>query len=292
MEYVVLIDSVSVQSGKWPSPHDFPCKAGKSNYTFPEWLSEVRNESVHFDKKPKPSHRSSVRRYLMEVLNKLVGVFQWKQSSQRSYQGQPKSFPLDIYKALFKGKGVGTVMVNGKVFKDWKILKTPVNDDWAVKSFIKLKMEGEKSLDSTFVGDIGRADYIINGEIIPRFRDERGNIDKLAMISEFEKKIPNDLQRQLVSVYANQALFSDLVIATYNSEFAAKMGTVTFNINQLPDGNIKLIADSQQDFINIDQFIGKPYHGKVRYSQLLRAEVTIPVPDKGAPTLHYCYSKT
>ncbi|WP_406706664.1 hypothetical protein [Sodalis sp.] len=290
----MLIDSVNVQSGKWPSPHELSYNSGKSYRTFPEWLSEVKNESVHFDKKPKPSDRSSVKRYLMEVLKKLVGVFQWKQSSQISCQGQQKNRLLDIYSALFSRKAVATVIVNGKEFKNWKILKTPANDDWAAKSFIKLKKEkGSKILDSTFVGDIGRAEYIVNGENIPRVRDAEGNIDKLAIISEFEKRIPNDLQRQLISLYANQALFADVAIAAHNAEYAAiPGGKVTFNINQLSDGTVKLIADCQQDFRSLDELNGNPCPGKYRYSQLLRAAVIIPVPDKGTPTVYYCYSKT
>lgn len=196
-------------------------------------------------------------------------------------------------KALSSGKAVATVIVNGKIFKNWKILKTPVNDDWAVKKFIKLNMQTPKSLDSAFIKDLGRAEYIVNGNIIPRVMDARGNIDKLAMVSEFERRISNELQRQLVSVYANQEIFADVVMATHNAEYAAiNSGTVTYNINKLSDGTIKLIAESQQDFRSLDELLGKLHTGKKEYSQLLRAEVTIPVPDKGAPTVHYCYSKT
>lgn len=95
----MLIDSVNVQSGKWPSPHELPCNAGRSYHTFPEWIYEVKNEPVHFDSKPNPSCWSSAKRTLMAVLRKLVRVFQAaprKQASQVPCQGQTTNRSLDI----------------------------------------------------------------------------------------------------------------------------------------------------------------------------------------------------
>ncbi|MGL9725177.1 hypothetical protein [Sodalis sp. (in: enterobacteria)] len=90
------VDSFSVQSGKWPSPHELPSSLGLPYRTFAEWVYQVKNKPVDFDSKPKPPCESSAKRTLMEVLRKLVGVFQRKQSSQVSSQGKKANSQLDI----------------------------------------------------------------------------------------------------------------------------------------------------------------------------------------------------
>lgn len=98
------VDSFSIQSGKWPSPHELPSSFGLPHRTFAEWVYQVKNEPVDFDSKPKPPCESSAKRTLMAVLRKLVGVFQRKQSSQISSQGQPTSRLLDIGSTGLIGK--------------------------------------------------------------------------------------------------------------------------------------------------------------------------------------------
>ncbi|WP_291973446.1 hypothetical protein [Candidatus Symbiopectobacterium sp.] len=97
MEYIMMpVDSFSVQSGKWPSPHELPSSFGPPYRTFAEWVYQVKNEPVDFDSKPKPPCESSAKRTLMAVLRKLSGVFQRKQSSQVSSQGKKANSQLDI----------------------------------------------------------------------------------------------------------------------------------------------------------------------------------------------------